>query len=119
LQVLPGMSIFDLSQTCFGGARVYLSAHFRCVPTCIAFSNERFYNHKLLPRRLPPRSQRLEPPLLDVFVRNGKKGARASHARCRAPATCTCTTPCTADSTCRICEGAPCATCAGACSRRI
>jgi len=83
-QVLPGMSIFDLSQTCFGGARVYLSEHFRCVPTCIAFSNERFYNHKLLPRRLPPRSQRLEPPLLDVFVRNGKKDKKVNQPEAHA-----------------------------------
>ena len=31
-QLLPGMSIFDLAQTCFGGARLYLSEHFRCQP---------------------------------------------------------------------------------------
>ena len=72
-QLLPGMSIFDLAQTCFGDARVSLSEHFRCVPSCIAFSNERFYHGRLLPRRLPPRSLRLDPPLLDVYVKNGKK----------------------------------------------
>jgi superfamily I DNA and/or RNA helicase len=39
-QLLPGRSIFDLAQTCFADARVALSQHFRCVPQCIAFSNE-------------------------------------------------------------------------------
>lgn len=72
-QLLPGMSIFDLAQTCFGDARVSLSEHFRCVPSCISFSNEKFYHGRLLPRRLPPRSQRLDPPLLEVVVPGGKK----------------------------------------------
>ena len=72
-QLLPGRSLFDLVQTCYGDARVSLTEHFRCVPACIAFSNERFYHDRLQPRRLPVRSQRREPALLDVHVPHGKK----------------------------------------------
>ena len=43
------------------------------MPPLIAFSNEKFYHGHLLPRRLPPRSRRLDPPMLDVFVAGGKK----------------------------------------------
>ncbi|KAK7233331.1 DNA replication ATP-dependent helicase/nuclease [Aureococcus anophagefferens] len=75
-QVLPGRSVFDLAQACFADARCALSHHFRCVPQCIAFSNAQFYHDRLLPRRLPPRSQRLTPALVDVKVpgREKKKG---------------------------------------------
>ena len=38
-QLLPGKSIFDLAQTCFGDARITLTEHFRCAPPLIAFSN--------------------------------------------------------------------------------
>ena len=72
-QLLPGRSIFDLSNTCYANARVALSQHFRCVPSCIAFSNEKFYHGRLLPRRLPPRSERMEPALIDVRVPGGLK----------------------------------------------
>ena len=79
-QLLPGRSIFDLAQTCFADARVSLSQHFRCVPACIAFSNEQFYHSRLQPRRLPPHSERLEPALIDVFVKNGKKQGKINAA---------------------------------------
>lgn len=72
-QLLPGKSIFDLAKTCYGDASIALSEHFRCVPACIAFSNEKFYHGNLLPRRLPPRSQRLEPPIASIFVPHAKK----------------------------------------------
>ncbi|KAL3893504.1 MAG: hypothetical protein SGPRY_014186 [Prymnesium sp.] len=86
-QVLPGRSIFDLAQasssqphleperTCFADTRISLYNHFRCVPSIIAFSNEFFYHSRLQPRRLPPRSLRLDPAVVDVVVRGGvKKG---------------------------------------------
>lgn len=77
-QLLPGRSIFDLAQTCYADARVALSQHFRCVPGCIAFSNEQFYHGRLQPRRLPPQSERLEPCTIDVLVRNGKKTGKTN-----------------------------------------
>ena len=83
-QLLPGRSIFDLAQTCFADARVALTQHFRCVPQCIAFSNEQFYHGRLEPRRLPPQSERLEPALVDVFVRNGKKKGKVNEVEAAA-----------------------------------
>jgi len=72
-QLLPGRSIFDLAQTCMADARVSLLQHYRCVPQCIQLSNELFYFNRLQPRRLPLKSKRLTPALVDVFVRGGKK----------------------------------------------
>ncbi|KAH8062656.1 hypothetical protein JL722_3583 [Aureococcus anophagefferens] len=83
-QVLPGRSVFDLAQTCFADARCALSHHFRCVPQCIAFSNAQFYHDRLLPRRLPPRSQRLTPALVDVKVPAGKKKGKTNEAEAAA-----------------------------------
>ena len=77
-QLLPGRSIFDLAQTCFADARVALSQHFRCVPRCIALSNELFYHGRLQPRRLPPQSERLLPAIVDVKVARGKKKGKAN-----------------------------------------
>ena len=77
-QLLPGRSIFDLAQTCFADARVALSQHFRCVPQCIALSNELFYHSRLQPRRLPPQSERLLPAIVDVKVARGKKKGKVN-----------------------------------------
>lgn len=45
------------------------------MPSIIAFSNELFYHSRLQPRRLPPRSQRLDPAVVDVLVPGGvRKG---------------------------------------------
>lgn len=52
-----------------------LSEHFRCAEEIIAFSNDQFYDNRLVPLRLPTKSERLTPAVVDVFVRNGvKKG---------------------------------------------
>ena len=48
-----GKSIFDLASACYANSRVALTQHFRCVPSLIAFSNERFYHSTLQPRRWP------------------------------------------------------------------
>ena len=67
-QILPGRSIFDLASTCFADSRVALCQHFRCVPRCIALSNSLFYHNKLQPRRLPYKSERLSPAIMDMYV---------------------------------------------------
>ncbi|KAH8060292.1 hypothetical protein JL720_13630 [Aureococcus anophagefferens] len=51
---------------------------------CIAFSNAQFYHDRLLPRRLPPRSQRLTPALVDVKVPGGKKKGKTNEAEAAA-----------------------------------
>jgi hypothetical protein len=83
-QLLPERSVFDLAQTCFADARVSLLQHFRCVPPCIAFCNDHFYHGRLLPRRLPPRSRRLEPSLVDVLVPNAAKRGKTNVEEARA-----------------------------------
>lgn len=52
-----------------------LTEHFRCVAPIIEFSKGQFYGHRLTPLRLPTASERLDPPLIDVFVEDGfRKG---------------------------------------------
>jgi very-short-patch-repair endonuclease len=48
-----------------------LREHFRCVGPIIEYSKREFYNHELKPLRLPRSSERLDPPLVDVFVQDG------------------------------------------------
>jgi very-short-patch-repair endonuclease len=67
----PDRSIYDLAKVVFAGNSVMLREHFRCVPAIIEFSNREFYQGEIRPLRLPTRSERLDPPLVDVFVRGG------------------------------------------------
>lgn len=54
-------------------SQVVLSEHFRCAEEIIRFSNEQFYDRRLVPLRLPTKSQRLSPSLVDVRVPDGAK----------------------------------------------
>uniref|UniRef100_A0A7S3K4Q6 AAA+ ATPase domain-containing protein n=1 Tax=Aureoumbra lagunensis TaxID=44058 RepID=A0A7S3K4Q6_9STRA len=87
-QLLPGRSIFDLASCCFADARVGLTQHFRCVPSCIAFSNAQFYLNSLEPRRLPSggMSAALQPSLVDIRIPNGKKVGKTNDNEARAVA---------------------------------
>ncbi len=67
----PERSIYDLFQTVFSTSRVKLQEHFRCVAPIIEYSKREFYEHKLKPLRLPKASERLDPPLVDVYVEDG------------------------------------------------
>jgi transcription elongation GreA/GreB family factor/very-short-patch-repair endonuclease len=59
----------------FPAQRILLREHFRCVEPIIRFSFQ-FYAEKLVPLRIPKASERLDPPLIDVFVRNGRRDKR-------------------------------------------
>lgn len=73
----PDMSIYDLARVVFAGNSVMLREHFRCVSPIIEYSNREFYNHEIRPLRLPRSTERLDPPLIDVFVTGGyRKGDR-------------------------------------------
>src|SRR5690606_21388062 len=50
-----------------------LKEHFRCVGPIIEYSKREFYNHELRPVRLAKSSERLDPPLVDVFIEDGYK----------------------------------------------
>ncbi len=60
----------------FPDGRLMLKEHFRCVEPIIRFSMG-FYPETLIPLRVPATAERLDPPLVDVFVPHGARdGAR-------------------------------------------
>jgi very-short-patch-repair endonuclease len=74
-QMTPDQSIYDLARVVFAGNSVMLKEHFRCVPAIIEFSNREFYQGDIRPLRLPKFNERLDPPLVDVYVKGGfRKG---------------------------------------------
>lgn len=74
-EMTPDKSIYDLARVVFAGNSVMLKEHFRCVPAIIEFSNREFYENDIKPLRVPKANERLDPPLVDVFVKGGyRKG---------------------------------------------
>ena len=74
-EMTPEKSIYDLASVIFASNSVMLKEHFRCVPAIIEFSNREFYQNDIVPLRIPHASERLDPPLIDVYVRGGfRKG---------------------------------------------
>lgn len=71
-QIEPGGSLYDLAKVMFPGNFVMLKEHFRCVEPIIRFST-RFYTQPLIPLRVPTASERMDPPLIDIFVRDGQR----------------------------------------------
>jgi very-short-patch-repair endonuclease len=68
----PTTSLYDLASMTFPGSVIMLREHFRCVEPIIRFSS-RFYPKALLPLRLPTAEERLDPPLIDIYVPHGRK----------------------------------------------
>ncbi|WP_347556852.1 AAA domain-containing protein [Robbsia sp. KACC 23696] len=71
----PEKSLYDLAARVFASSQVMLREHFRCVPPIIAYSNQ-FYDGAIQPLRLPRASERLDPPLVDIFVPDGARNRR-------------------------------------------
>jgi very-short-patch-repair endonuclease len=67
----PEKSLYDLAARVFAGHQVMLREHFRCVAPIIAYSNHTFYRDAIQPLRIPLASERLDPPLIDVYVPSG------------------------------------------------
>ena len=80
----PERSIYDLACVVFAGNSVMLKEHFRCVPAIIEFSKREFYNHEIKPLRLPHANERLDPPLIDVFVKGGYRDGDVNKAEAKA-----------------------------------
>ena len=76
VQVEPGASLYDLSRVMFPDRFVMLKEHFRCVEPIIRFSM-RFYNEPLIPLRVPKGVERLDPPLIDIFVEDGERRGKS------------------------------------------
>ena len=77
-------SIYDLARVVFAGSSVMLREHFRCVPAIIEYSNREFYEGDIKPLRLPKANERLDPPLIDVFVKGGFRQADVNAAEAKA-----------------------------------
>lgn len=83
-EMTPDKSIYDLARVVFAGNSVMLKEHFRCVPAIIEFSNREFYQGDIRPLRVPKANERLDPPLVDVFVKGGFRKADANPAEAQA-----------------------------------
>jgi very-short-patch-repair endonuclease len=70
-EMTPEKSLYDLSARVFAADHVMLREHFRCVPPVIEYSNRTFYQDQILPLRIPRASERIEPPLVDIYVEDG------------------------------------------------
>jgi very-short-patch-repair endonuclease len=68
----PTTSLYDLASMQFPGEVIMLREHFRCVEPIISFSS-RFYPKALIPLRVPTASERLDPPLVDIYLPGGRK----------------------------------------------
>jgi very-short-patch-repair endonuclease len=68
----PSTSLYELAGMIYPGRAVILREHFRCVEPIISFSS-RFYPKPLIPLRLATASERLDPPLVDIYVPFGRK----------------------------------------------
>jgi very-short-patch-repair endonuclease/transcription elongation GreA/GreB family factor len=75
-QVEPGASLYDLARVMFPDKFVMLKEHFRCVEPIIRFSM-RFYDEPLVPLRIPKGNERLDPPLVDIFVEDGERRGKS------------------------------------------
>lgn len=72
----PEKSLYDIASTVFAAQKVMLAEHFRCVHPIIAYSNRTFYKDQIKPLRLPKASERLDPPLIDIYVTTGERGKK-------------------------------------------
>lgn len=82
----PEKSAYDLACVMFASDLIRLREHFRCVEPIIEFSNRLCYNGEIKPLRVPTASERITPPLVDVFVRGGSREGRGKVNRIEAQA---------------------------------
>jgi hypothetical protein len=77
--LLPGASLYDLAKVMFPDKFVMLREHFRCVAPIIQFSTQ-FYTESLIPLRIPTAQERIDPPLVDIYVSDGRRsGDKINH----------------------------------------
>jgi very-short-patch-repair endonuclease len=76
IEMTPEKSLYDLAARVFAAEQVMLREHFRCVPAIIAYSNRTFYKGGIQPLRIPKASERIDPPLVDIYVPGGKRNRR-------------------------------------------
>lgn len=72
----PEKSLYDLASTVFAANKVMLREHFRCVAPIISYSNRTFYDNFIQALRIPKASERIEPPLIDIYVEGGGRSVQ-------------------------------------------
>ncbi len=72
----PEKSLYDLASRVFAAQQVMLREHFRCVSPIIDYSNKEFYNGAIQPLRIPKASERIDPPLVDIYLEGGTRDHR-------------------------------------------
>jgi len=75
-------SIFDIALQMYPHTHLMLREHFRCVEPIIQFST-RFYSGRLIPIRVPKALERFDPPVVDVFVKDGERDGKTNPAEAR------------------------------------
>jgi len=75
-EMTPEKSLYELAARVFAAEQVMLREHFRCVPPIIAYSNRQFYKGGICPLRIPKASERIDPPLVDIYVPSGARDRR-------------------------------------------
>ncbi|MEN9846403.1 MAG: hypothetical protein RIS36_1550 [Pseudomonadota bacterium] len=83
-QLSPGKSLYDFARVVFPSGQVTLREHFRCVSAIIEFSNLLCYDGKIQCLRVPKPSERLDPPLIDVYVKGGVRHDKTNRAEAEA-----------------------------------
>lgn len=73
--LLPGASLYDLAKVMFPNQFVMLREHFRCVEPIIRFSMQFYHPEPLVPLRVSTSLERLDPPLVDIYVPDGRRTA--------------------------------------------
>jgi very-short-patch-repair endonuclease len=75
-EMTPEKSLYELAVRVYSAANIMLREHFRCVPAIIAYSNRAHYGGQIQPIRIPNTSERIDPPLVDVYVPGGERDER-------------------------------------------
>jgi very-short-patch-repair endonuclease len=85
-EMTPEKSIYDLARVAFSDNHVMLREHFRSVQPIIEFSNRNFYDGEIRALRVPRPSERIDPPLVDVYVKSGTRdvGSKVNKPEARA-----------------------------------
>jgi very-short-patch-repair endonuclease len=76
MEMTPEKSLYELAARVFAAEQVMLREHFRCVSPIIAYSNRNFYKDAIAPLRIPRPSERIDPPLVDIYVPDGARTTR-------------------------------------------
>lgn len=82
----PERSVYDLASVMFASDLVRLREHFRCVEPIIEFSNHLCYGGEIKCLRVPTATERITPPLVDVYVKDGARDGRGKVNRVEAQA---------------------------------